>query len=173
MAKRTYTDDDRARVFTLLAAHDGNVERAARESNVPPQTVRDWKKKWEKEGPSKEIAEKAVDVATDFVNQAMGVRFEAIVMLRAKLGDANPRDLATIIGILDDKITRAKGLATGRVEHVHTPALPPPEELGPMLGNYLQRALGAARRRDASVVIETRETEPGHFVALPTGREEE
>ena len=173
MARRTYTDDDRARVFTLLAVHNGNVERTSRESGVPPQTVRDWKKTWEKEGPPQTVADKAVDVATDFVNQAMGTRFEAIVMLRAKLGDANPRDLATIIGILDDKITRAKGLATGRVEHVHTPQLPPPEELGPMLGNYLERALGAARRRDAAVVIEAREVEPGRYETLPPGREEE
>lgn len=172
MAKRTYTDDDRARVYTLLAVHNGNVERTARESNVPAQTVRDWKKKWEKEGPSQEIAEAAVDVATDFVNQAMGTRFEAIVLLRAKLGEASPRDLATVIGILDDKITRAKGLATGRVEHVHTPALPPPEELGPMLGDYLTRALGAARRRDASVVIETREESGVHVPLLPSREEE-
>lgn len=171
MAKR-YSDDDRARVFTLLAAHDGNVERVARDAQIPAQTVRDWKKKWEKEGPSQEIAAMAVDHATDFVNQAMAVRFEAIVMLRAKLGDANPRDLATVIGILDDKITRAKGLATGRVEHVHTPTLPPPEELGQIMGDYLQRALGAARRRDASVVIETREESGVHVPLLP-GREED
>lgn len=173
MARRTYTTDDRARVHTLLVVHDGNVERTARESGVPAQTVRDWKAKWAKEGPPPEVSEAAVDVATDFVNQAMGTRFEAIVLLRAKLGEASPRDLATVIGILDDKITRAKGLATGRVEHVHTPQLPPPEELGPMLGNYLERALGAARRRDAAVTIEAREVEPGRYETLPPGREEE
>lgn len=168
MARRTYTDDDRARVHTLLVTNDGNVERTARDSGVPPATVRLWKQKWQKEGPPQEVLEKAVEEATNFVNQAMGARFEAITLLRAKLPDATARDLATIVGILDDKITRAKGLATGRVEHVHnTPALPPPEELGPMLGEYLSRALVAARRRDAVVI----DAEEPAQKALPRGSE--
>lgn len=164
--RRTYTDDDRARVHTLLTVNDGNVDRTARESNVPPATVRLWKQKWQKEGPPDTVVEKAVEDATNFVNQAMGTRFEAIVLLRAKLPDASARDLATIVGILDDKITRARGLATGRVEHVHnTPALPPPEELGQILGDYLQRAVGAARRRDAVVI----DAEEPAQKALPAG----
>ena len=168
MARRTYTDSDRAHVHTLLVTNDGNVDRTARESGIPPATVRLWKQKWQKEGPPGEVMELAVQEATDFVNQAMGTRFEAIVLLRAKLPDASARDLATIIGILDDKITRAKGLATGRVEHVHAgPALPPPEELGPIIGDYLQRALGAARRRDAVVI----DAEEPARKALPRGSE--
>lgn len=170
MAKK-YSDSDRARVYTLLVANDGIVNRASRESGVPRATVLAWKTKWEKEGPPKEVADAAVQEATDFINQAMGTRFEAIVMLRAKLPDASARDLATIIGILDDKITRAKGLATGRVEHVHTPALPSPEELGPMLGDYLSRTLGAARRRSAAV-IEV-DAEPLPMKELPSPANEE
>jgi len=168
MARRVYADSDRARVHTLLVTNDGNVERTAREADIPAATVRLWKQKWQKEGPPSEVMELAVQEATDFVNQAMGTRFEAIVLLRAKLPDASARDLATIIGILDDKITRAKGLATGRVEHVHEgPVLPPPEELGPIIGDYLQRALGAARRREAVVI----DAEEPAQKALPRGSE--
>lgn len=168
MARRTYDDGDRARVHTLLVTNDGNVDRTARDANIPPATVRLWKQKWQKEGPPQAVLEQAVEEATNFVNQAMGTRFEAIVLLRAKLPDASARDLATIIGILDDKITRAKGLATGRVEHVaNVPALPPPEALGELLGDYLQRALGAARRRDAVVI----DAEEPASRALPRGSE--
>lgn len=166
MARRAYDDGDRARVHTLLVTNEGNVDRTARETGIPPATVRLWKKKWEKDGPPTEVMERAVQEATDFVNQAMGTRFEAIVLLRAKLPEASARDLATIVGILDDKITRARGLATGRVEHVHnTPALPPPEELGQILGDYLHRAVGAARRRDAVVI----DAEEPAQKALPAG----
>lgn len=170
MARRNYTDDDRARVFTILATNDGNVDRTVRESGVPRATVLSWKKKWEKEGAPPEISDKAALVANDFIAEATEARFEAIKALRVKLPDASARDLATVVGILDDKIARADAVRSGRsqIEHVHVHALPAPEELGPMLGDYLHRALGAARRRDA-VIIEVPE-EPAQR-ALPPGRE--
>lgn len=174
MARRTYTDDDRARVFTLLATNDGNVDRTVRESGVPRATVLSWKKKWEKEGAPGEVMDAAVAVADDFIEEARQTRFEAIKALRSKVSDASARDLATIVGILDDKIARADAVKSGRgqIEHVHVHALPAPEELGEVLGSYLTRAIGAARRRDA-VVIEAPE-EPAtdaEFVALPRGRD--
>lgn len=170
MARNTYTDDDRARVFTILATNDGNVDRTVRESGVPRATVLSWKRKWEKEGAPPEVSSKAAEVADNFIAEAQHARFEAIKLLRQKMPDASARDLATVVGILDDKIARADAVRSGRnqIEHVHVHALPAPEELGPILGDYLHRALGAARRRDA-VVIEVPE-EPAQR-ALPRGRD--
>ena len=172
MARRTYTDDDRGRVFTLLAVNDGNVDRASRESGVPRATVLAWKRKWEKEGAPTDVMDAAVNTAGDFIAEARDVRFKAIQALKDKLDKASPRDLATIVGILDDKISRADAIASGRdrqVEHLHVHALPEPEQLGEILGSYLNKALSAARRRDA-VVIEAPE-EPGEVLALPPGRD--
>lgn len=170
MARRTYTDDDRARVFTILATNDGNVDRTVRESGVPRATVLSWKRKWEKEGAPSEVMAAVDTVAEDFIQQATHARFEAIKMLREKMDKASPRDLATVVGILDDKIARAEAIKSGRnqIEHVHVHALPAPEELGPMLGDYLTRALGAARRRDAVIIEVPEEPAP---LALPPGRD--
>ena len=172
MGRRTYTDTDRAAVYALLATNNGNVDRTVRESGVPRATVLSWKKKWEKEGAPSEVTDEAAKVAGDFIAEATATRFEAIRALRNKIESGSVRDLATVVGILDDKIARAELVRTGRPaeQHLHVHALPAPEELGPMLGDYLSRALGAARRRDA-VTIEA--VEESSFRELPAAATKE
>lgn len=172
MARKVYTDSDRARAYTLLATNDGNVDRTVRESGIPRATLLTWKRKWEKEGAPASVMDAVEEVAGDFIEEARQTRFAAITALRAKVenGEASARDLATIVGILDDKIARAEALKSGRqqIEHVHVHALPEPEVLGEALGSYLTRAIGAARRRDAVVIEVPEEPAPK---ALPPGRD--
>lgn len=170
MARR-YTDEEKASVFAILATNDGNVDRTSRDTGVPRATVLSWKNKWEREGATPAVSQAAAEVASDFIAEATVTRFEALKRLRGSLEKASPRDLATVVGILDDKIARAEAIRSGRgntVEHLHVHALPSPEELGPIMGDYLMRAVGAARRRDAAI-IEVPE-EPA-VKALPRGRD--
>lgn len=152
----------------VLVANEGNVKRTARETGIPEATVRRFWKMWKENPPTFEEGE--MDTALgDFVENAHRVRFLAIEQLEKKVrsGDASVRDLTVLVGVLDDKLTRAQGIATSRVEHVH--ALPSGEEIREALGHVVAGMIEAASSREGEIEIldaEYREIKPD---ALPAG----
>lgn len=153
MANRVtkYTDADKARVFVALTANDGNVKRTVRDTHVPESTVARWKKEWEKNGPPDlEAVEAAVD---DFYVEAEEVRIEALRVLKQKIHDPKTTvsALVAVVGVLDDKIARVKGIGTSsRVEHKLT--LPSAEEAAELMRGFVQAGIEAARRRDEEII---------------------
>lgn len=146
---RTYTEADRAKVYIVLASNDQNVKRTARETGIPENTVRRWKQLFIQNGPPV-IEEDLVRDVGDFLETAEKTRWKAIQVLDQKIPDAKPSELITIVGVLSDKIDRVKGLAIGRVEHVH--ALPSPDEIRESLGAALQGVLDAAQQRQHEII---------------------
>jgi transposase-like protein len=154
-ARATYTDADKAKVYVVLTTNEGNVKRTARETGVPENTVRRWKKDFEENGPpSTEEVEREV---TNFLEEAVSVRDLSLQALRLKVelllkdpDKVKVAELTTLMGVLTDKIDRAAGLALGRVEHQHT--LPPVEEMAAQLGSALRLAIEAADRRDVEII---------------------
>lgn len=148
--KQQYSDEAKAQVFTALHVNDGNVKRTARETGVPVSTIRRWRDEWEAEKnlPSIEDIEQS---SGDFIKDAERVRNAALREMERKLPKATPAQLATIVGVLDDKIARATGLTT-RVEHEHRIALPNAEEIAGVLAALQQRTAIDASRRDAEIV---------------------
>jgi transposase-like protein len=166
MAGRTqFSDEDKARLYTALAANDWNVKRTARETGFSISTVRRYRDKFQSEPPSTELVEAAVG---EFVDDAEKIRNLALQKLEAKIkeGDISARDLVTTIGVLDDKITRAKGLPTSRTENVS--AFPSREELGELLGGFMVGAIQAAEKRHAEIV-DAEIVEEAEPLALPSG----
>lgn len=146
--RTTYTEQDKARVYVVLTANDGNIKRTARETGVPESTVRNFKREFETNPPSAEAVETEV-VSGDYVTELETVRREVLTALRKEIPHMKGQQLAVTLGILDDKLTRARGLATERTEHVHT--LPSPEELA-LAGQMLASgAIEAARRRQEEI----------------------
>jgi hypothetical protein len=91
---------------------------------MPEATVRRWRDEFKESPPSVESVEQA---AGDFIGEADEIRMMGLTALRGKLTQlvANPKDVnvgqvTTMIGILTDKIDRAAGLATSKIEHEHT-----------------------------------------------------
>lgn len=160
--KQQYSDDKKAQVFTILATNDGNVKRTARETGVPGSTIRRWRDEWEQEQNLPSI-EDVQEASGDFIADATRVRNNALREMERKLPNATPAQLATIVGVLDDKIARATGLAS-KVEHEHRIALPSAEEIAASLAGLHQRALEDASRRDAEIV----DAEVVERKALPT-----
>lgn len=161
--RASYSEQDKARVFLALTANDGNVKRTARETGVPETTVRNFKREFEDNPPSQELVQQEFETG-DYVAELETLRKELSVALRRKIPDMTGHQLAVSYGIIDDKLTRARGLATSRTEHVHT--LPSAEELA-LAGQMLATgAIEAARQRQAELAeSNVRREQP----ALPSG----
>ena len=153
--KSKYSDDDRRRVYLQLQVNDFNVKRTARDLDMPIATVREWKVKWETEGvPPAVIDAPAMEEAVDtFVADAARVRDKALARLEVVIDESDkPRDLATVIGILDDKITRAKGLPTSRTETLTVGIEGTPEQVQALFTNWAQKSVADASTRASDLI---------------------
>jgi transposase-like protein len=164
--RSTYSDEDKAAVLAVLAANGGNIKRTARETSIPVSTLSYWAKG--NASPSTEAVQAAVD---KFVDQAERVRNMALDELERAIGtgEVKDKDLITILGVLDDKITRARGLPTQRTEHQHS--LPSRDELEIVLGGAIRGMVAAAEQRDDEI-IEDAEYTVVPPRALPKPREQ-
>ena len=168
MARRLYTDEERAAVYVALAVNDGNVARSSRDTGVAESTVRDWKQQWEADGVPLEIQNLADSIATGFVHDAERVRDKALKALENAIdaGEVKSQNLITVVGVLEDKIRLGKGLATSRKETVHS--LPDPQEVQNQLAGAVLAVLEAARDRELDIIdAEVVEASPE---ALPAAR---
>lgn len=165
-SRKTYTDEDKAHVLFTLTTNDGNIKKTARETSVPEATIRRWRDEWDRKGVPEPILASATTEANGFIQEAEVVRSEALRILRAKLPTAKPGELNAIVGTLDDKITRAKGLPTQRVQHDHE--LPPPAEQRALMSALIIDAIADAARRQREIadVIDAEIVEPAE---LPPG----
>ena len=162
MAGRTkYTEAQRAQVFVTLASHNQNVKRTAGELGMPVSTVRDMKRQFDSSGPPQE--EYVTVAAGEFIKVAEQARDFALSTLLVKIPNAKPNELITIIGVLDDKLARARGLADRTVEHRHT--LPSPDEIREAMTGVVQGAIAASKQREEDIIDAEIEQ-----VALPPGK---
>jgi hypothetical protein len=94
-----------------------------------------------------------------FVDHASRVRKQAMEKLEELIPQAESKQLsaiATVVGIMDDKIRLASGLATKRTETVHT--LPTREEMQELMSGFADNLVAAANDRAAEVVEITAES---------------
>lgn len=164
MARATYTAEDKARVYVVLMTNEGNVKRTARDTGLPENTVRRWKKEWEENGPP-EIDEEIREAVTDYVTSMEKTRDLSLKRIHEKLerGEGTLPQIATVFGVLTDKIDRARGIGTNHT-HEHKLTLPSPEELRAALGGLVTAAQEGHAAREADII----EVE---FVEQPDPRE--
>jgi transposase-like protein len=150
-------------VYVVLTANDGNVKRTARETGVPENTVRRWRNDFQKNGPPK--TDEVEQAASDFVEDADRVRTKALALIEQKIdaGDAKVNELNNTVGILTDKIDRAKGLDSRRVDHHHH--LPAADEVRELMEGFVNNARALSVAREAEIV----EAEIVEQPALPQG----
>lgn len=154
MAGRTkYSDADKARVANALAINDGNIKRTARETGVPENTVRDWSRAWEKGGVPATI-EQARTVELDrFVEDASRIRDVALRRLEEVIPHSDKvRELATVVGILDDKLARARGIDRRSDPQIGVQIHVTPEQLGSALSSWAEKAALESAQRRADII---------------------
>jgi transposase-like protein len=145
--RSTYTEADKAKVFAVLRANDGNVKRTARETGVPENTVRRWRNEFVETPPSEEAIEAAVG---EFVEEASTVRNLALARIKELIpGSTKIGELNVTVGILTDKIDRANGVGQV-VSHEHH--LPPADEIREVMQGFVAMGQELARQREAEIV---------------------
>lgn len=150
MAGRTqYSPAKLSALAAALKLNGGNVERTAKDTGIPASTVREYKKRWQ-DGIPDEIAQAADDVADDIIEEMSRVRMKALRELEDKLPKARPGELNAIIGTLDDKITRARGLPTQRTETVGLQISP--TEIRELMTTWARATLNAAHEREVDII---------------------
>ena len=171
MASRTeWTDDAKAQIYVQWIANNRNVRKTAREFGVPHGTLRYWVKEWEESGPPEEINDKIANEAYEFVHHANRVREQAMLKLEELIPEAEAKQLsaiATVVGIMDDKIRLASGLATKRTENTYV--LPSKQDVKELVGTFVEGLVSAAEDR-ANEIIDVEVVEQP-VLGLPKSKE--
>lgn len=160
-----WSSEDKAAAYVQWIANDKNVRKTSRDCNIPHGTFRYWVREWEENGPPEEVLDKIPEQQYLFVNHANRVREQAMHKLEELIPEAEVKQLsaiATVVGIMDDKIRLASGLATKRTETVHT--LPSREDMKELMSGFVDGLVGAAESRaseivDAEVIVDREQPE--------------
>lgn len=91
MARRHYSDNDRAAALAVLEANDGNVTRAAKEAGVPAATLRLWRDAPEQAAPAEVRSRAHEDLSVVY----RSVADKAAALLDATLDKLTPAAVAT------------------------------------------------------------------------------
>lgn len=164
--RHQYSSRQMAQGYLAIELHQGSVAKASRDCGIPKQTLFNWKQAWEKDGLPKELIAEMQIERGDALNEMIHVRDKAIRRLGSMVERAtSARELATVVGILDDKIHRMK--AMNPVEKPRQDVSP--EDVRSALGDMLLDAIGAAaeRRRDiVEVEVVEEDTAPAELPAI-------
>lgn len=125
MARRHYTDEDRAAALAALQGNRGNIKRTARDLGVPESTLRRWSADPIRAAGGAELRARK----REEVGEAWGrVRDKALTLAEALLdelaGCTEPRMLQTLVtvgAVATEKRELLSGGATERLDHVGTP----------------------------------------------------
>ena len=100
MARRSYSDEERANALAALDANDGDVSRTARQLGVPRKTLEDWAKGHVHPA----VAEVRQEKKGTLADAIEGVAWKLLDALPGKVPDADLRQTATALGIAIDKM---------------------------------------------------------------------
>jgi hypothetical protein len=100
MAKRRYSDEDKAVALAALDANGGNLARAASETGVPRKTLAEW--------ASGRVADGVADIRhqkkEDLADRLEAIAHALVDAIPGKVKDADLARIATSLGITIDKM---------------------------------------------------------------------
>jgi len=156
-----WADEDKAAAYVIWITNGKNSRKTCREIGVPNSTFAYWTKEWEEHGPPDKVIEKLPEQVYAFVHHASRVRESAMKKLEELIPDAEVKQLsaiATVVGIMDDKIRLASGLATKRTENVYT--LPSKEDMRELMSGLVDGIISSADSRTEDIIDVIAEEQP-------------
>lgn len=148
-----WDDEAKAAAYVIWISNGKAIRQTSRETGIPHNTVAYWAKDWEKNGPPDNLNEKIANNVYEFIHHASSVREKAMHKLEELIPQAEVKQLsaiATVVGIMDDKIRLASGLATKRTETVH--ALPTRDEMKELMSGFAEGLVSAAEDRSSETI---------------------
>lgn len=115
MARRKYSDEDKASALAILDAMGGNVNGAAKELGIAESTLRSWKNE---RGVHPVVAGLREQKRGELADRLKEIAHQIVDALPHKIEDSNLRDAGVTLGIIVDKINLLTGAATSRTEHM-------------------------------------------------------
>ena len=112
MARRHYSDEDKAAALAALRANAGNVARTARQVGVPEPTLRQWAKGLRAAPPAQLSERKKADLA-DRMEEIARALLDRVTPER--MDDATVQQLLTSAGIAIDKMRLLRNQPTENV----------------------------------------------------------
>lgn len=114
MARRRYSDEDKAAALATLDAMDGNVNGAARKLGIAESTLRSWNND---RGVHPVVANLREKKKGELADRLKEIAHEIIDGMPDKISEASLRDSGVTLGIVLDKLQLLSGAATSRNEH--------------------------------------------------------
>lgn len=108
MAKKSYTDAERAEALAVLQANGGNMLRTSKATGIPRTTLIAWSGDIDRQERTADVIERKRFDLADVIERELQAIFQAMATKRA---DATYRELATAAGILIDKLGMLSGVA--------------------------------------------------------------
>ena len=153
MAKSKFDSKAKAAAYVAYIANDKNERKTSAELSIPHSTFRYWVKCWDKYGPPEDAAGELTEQVFTFVDHATRIRTAALEKLEELIPQAEVKQLsaiATVVGIMDDKIRLASGLATKRTENTYV--LPTSDDLKGLMGSFVDGLVTAADDRSKEII---------------------
>jgi transposase-like protein len=136
MARRHYSDEERAAALAALKANGGNLELTSKQAGVPRNTLKRWVKHPDHAAPahlrqkkSRDLGAKLTDLAHQIVDSMPG-----------KIRRASLRDAAVSAGVAIDKARLVQGQPTSINENRRIDASKLTEDEAITLDRLLRRA---------------------------------
>lgn len=148
-----WDDESKAAAYVVWISNGRAIRETARQTGIGHSTIAYWARDWEKNGPPDNLNEKIANNVYEFISHASSVREQAMKKLEELIPQAEVKQLsaiATVVGIMDDKIRLASGLATKRTETVHT--LPTREDMKELMSGFTEGLVSAAEDRAQETV---------------------
>jgi transposase-like protein len=100
MARRNYSDDDKATALAALAANEGNLKRTAQQLGIPRRTLEHWSKG--KSHPA--VRELAHQKKAELADRLEDIAHQLLDALPDKIANASLQHTAITLGIAVEKM---------------------------------------------------------------------